>query len=257
MPDAKLLGACGDEQGVVLLYSHQIVRIASLPPRPPIHHALRDSHGRAMGAAGPPSAADEAFLVKLTDAFAQYEAAQKDGWHGATELGRGVEEAAAIALPESAPKALLALSEQIASASPAQSAAQLTAKLSRHKMLIQFGRLHALIDAAKYPTIAAKIIAHGERLAAGLALRQIQNGSMPSHSTLLIAVMEEVVRRIPPPNFHPARSPTLRRPFTAACSNPAVGRVYSAAWRRPLLVSSPRSRGWAASPSCASARSSH
>ena len=213
MPDAKLLGACGDEQGVVLLYSHQIVRIASLPPRPPIHHALRDSHGRAMGAAGPPSAADDAFLVKLTDAFAQYEAAQKDGWHGATELGRGVEEAAAIAPPESAPKALLALSEQIASASPAQSAAQLTAKLSRHKMLIQFGRLHALIDAAKYPTIAAKIIAHGERLAAGLALRQIQNGSMPSHSTLLIAVMEEVVRRLPPPNSPPGSEPDAQEAF--------------------------------------------
>ena len=60
------------------------------------------------------------------------------------------------------PRALLALSEQIASASPAQSAAQLTAKLSRHKMLIQFGRLHALIDAAKYPTIAAKIIARNQ-----------------------------------------------------------------------------------------------
>ena len=52
---------------------------------------------------------DGAFVRKLTDAFAQYEAAQRDGWHGATELGRAAEEeAAALAAEGVGVRALLA-----------------------------------------------------------------------------------------------------------------------------------------------------
>ena len=197
IPDARLLGAGGDEQGVILLYSHQIVRLAALPTRSAA--ATRPSVRMAtLGSDAP--AADAAFLRKLGEAFAAYEAAHQNGWHGATELGRAVEEeAAAMAAGGGAVRALLALSEKIAASalSKAELEAQLASRLAQHRLLVQFARLHSLLDAAAQPLEAAALITHGEKLAAGLALRQLQNGASPEHSAMLINLFEGVVRRVP------------------------------------------------------------
>ena len=209
IPDAKLLGAAGDELGVLLLYSHQIVRLAAVPARPAAATSrasvqrLPAGGGSAVG-----GGTDAAFVRRLTDAFAQYEAAQRDGWHGATELGRAIEEEAlATAGQGTAVRAVLELSSNLVSAAAAtQSAAQLTLKLHQHKLLISFVRLHALLDPAAHPTQAAALVTHGEKLAAGLELRKVQNAASPAHSALLIALFEAVVKRVPDAAAAPASS---------------------------------------------------
>ena len=76
IPDARLIGAGGDDQGVILLYSHQIVRLAALPSRAAIAKRPGFKLGATIGADTP--ATDAAFLRKLSEAFEAYEAARDE-----------------------------------------------------------------------------------------------------------------------------------------------------------------------------------
>ena len=207
LPDAKLLGAGGDEGGVLLIYSHQIVRVG----------AGAELTLRRRGTAEP-------FGRKVRDAFEQFVSAHRNGWDGATELGRSLEEEASMlrASGGSVASAVLEVSEALAKSSPLPSQlpsgahtamgassltaqlhtqihTQLEAQLAQHGLLLRFARLHQLVDAASQPTEAAALIAHGEKLAAALTLRRLQNDATAANSKLLVAILEEVVRTVPGP----------------------------------------------------------
>ena len=82
MPDARLLGADSDESGILLLLSTKVLRLACLP-------AAR----RTGGAAPMVAVGDESSLFKKVGAaFDQYEAAHREGWHLATDLGARLED---------------------------------------------------------------------------------------------------------------------------------------------------------------------
>ena len=221
LQDAKLLGAGGNEQGVLLMFSHQIVRLEARPSgggggaggsgaggsfargaavrRVSVGGAAGGAAGAGGGGGGAAANAhvDPEFARELAEAFQQYEAMQRDGWRGATDKGRGVEEMAS-GREAMCVAALLALSRALASAAvTTHSEAALASKLAQQTRLVEFARLHSLLDPAASPHEAAELVAIGERLAAGLALRQTQNGASAAHSTLLIALLDAVHRQVP------------------------------------------------------------
>ena len=272
------------------MFSHQIVRLEARPSgggggaggsgaggsfargaavrRVSVGGAAGGAAGAGGGGGGAAANAhvDPEFARELAEAFQQYEAMQRDGWRGATDKGRGVEEMAS-GREAMCVAALLALSRALASAAvTTHSEAALASKLAQQTRLVEFARLHSLLDPAASPHEAAELVAIGERLAAGLALRQTQNGASAAHSTLLIALLDAVHRQVPgggrgggggaspsprpPPMACRTRRPTgrtRRRPFSARCCSTAVGRSFSVAWRRR------RARRWPTSSGCRAA----